>query len=68
VKVFDKLCCSFGQDIFDSLYWALISHSSPSTAPSLSAAPAGSLEGAKKPIGRLKPFTHFLVALVYTCI
>jgi len=51
-KVFDKLCCSFGQDIFDSLFWKTVDKSS----------------NIEKQFIHLHPFTIFMVALIYTGI
>lgn len=51
LEIFDKLACSFGQDIFDSLYW-------------MSVAVSQSSERNSK---KLPPIAHFLVALIYVC-
>ncbi len=52
LQIFDKLACSFGQDIFDSLYWM-----------SVTVSQSASQKGKKLP-----PITHFFVALIYVYI
>ncbi|KAF2077870.1 hypothetical protein CYY_000832 [Polysphondylium violaceum] len=56
LEVLDKLCCSFGQDIFDSLFWMSVSLTLPATNKS------------EKNSRILAPFTHTLVALLYVGI
>ncbi|GAM17975.1 hypothetical protein SAMD00019534_011500, partial [Acytostelium subglobosum LB1] len=76
LEVLDKLCCSFGQDIFDSLYWMSVSLTSP-----LPAAPSSTTGGTPAKIAKitpfgkvmpdrrmLAPFTHTLVCTGYVCV
>jgi len=52
LEVFDKLCCSFGQDIFESLFWKTVDKSN----------------NIEKQFIHMHPFTIFMVALIYTTI
>jgi len=52
LEILDKLCCSFGQDIFDSLYWMSV---------------AGGRDVIHHG-RRLSSLTNFLVALIYVYI
>jgi len=54
LEIVDKLCCSFGQDIFDSLYWMSVA--------------TGKDDVIIRRGRRLSSFTHFFVALVYVYI
>lgn len=53
LEIFDKLCCSFGQDIFASLFWKTVDKN---------------VSNKRKHYIHLHPFSLFLVALIYTFI
>jgi hypothetical protein len=52
IEIFDRLCCAFGQDIFDSLILIALS-------------PQNSKQSS--PV-KLKPITHFMVSLTYVIV
>ncbi|KAK9719340.1 hypothetical protein K7432_004875 [Basidiobolus ranarum] len=52
LEIFDKLCCSFGLDILDSLFSRDVMGSSKN----------------RKGVEHIRPFTHFLLGLVYTFV
>jgi len=66
LEVLDKLCCSFGQDIFDSLFWMSVSLNDSSSSSSSSSTTTTTKNEKNSRI--LAPFTHTLVALLYVGI
>ncbi|KAM9946398.1 hypothetical protein ACTFIT_004705 [Dictyostelium discoideum] len=63
LEVLDKLCCSFGQDIFDSLYWMSFSLTSSNRNRQ-----DGLVPKQRNETRILGPFTHLLVATGYVCL
>ncbi|EGG21208.1 DUF747 family protein [Cavenderia fasciculata] len=74
LEVLDKLCCSFGQDIFDSLYWMSVSLSSGSgqTTTTASTPPGTGMSRRALVVDNSRrifaPFTHMLVCTIYVCV
>ena len=64
-QILERLCASFGHDIFDTLYLNFGSLLPPSPGQSMPKSTEDSTKSGTT-VARLSPVTHFFVALAYT--
>ena len=65
LEIFDRMCCSFGQDILDSF---LSSSIRKSDSDQIATDGGGSLNSRFLSKTQLKPFTHFILSITYVLV